>query len=65
MIKQLTAIIEREGDGYFALCPESGHRESGRERVRGPGQFEGSAGAVLRDGFGLTKSNVGSTMKCM
>ena len=22
MIKQLTAIIEREGDGYFALCPE-------------------------------------------
>ena len=22
MAKQLTAIIEREGDGYFALCPE-------------------------------------------
>ena len=22
MIKQMTAIIEREGDGYFALCPE-------------------------------------------
>ncbi len=22
MIKRLTAIIEREGDGYFALCPE-------------------------------------------
>ena len=22
MIKQLTAIIEREGDGYVALCPE-------------------------------------------
>lgn len=21
-IKELTAIIEREGDGYFALCPE-------------------------------------------
>lgn len=20
--KELTAIIEREGDGYFALCPE-------------------------------------------
>ena len=20
--RQLTAIIEREGDGYFALCPE-------------------------------------------
>ena len=22
MQKQLTAIIEREGNGYFALCPE-------------------------------------------
>ncbi len=22
MIKQLTAIIEREGDGYVSLCPE-------------------------------------------
>ena len=22
MQKQLTAIIEREGDGYFSLCPE-------------------------------------------
>ena len=22
MVKQLTAIIEREGDGFVALCPE-------------------------------------------
>jgi len=22
MTRQLTAIIEREGDGFFALCPE-------------------------------------------
>lgn len=22
MIRQLTAVIEREGDGYVALCPE-------------------------------------------
>jgi len=22
MLKQLTAIIEKEGDGYVALCPE-------------------------------------------
>ena len=22
MLRQLTAIIEREGDGYVALCPE-------------------------------------------
>lgn len=22
MIKQLTAIVEKEGDGYVALCPE-------------------------------------------
>ncbi len=23
MIRQLTAIIEKEGDGYVALCPEA------------------------------------------
>ena len=22
MVRQLTAIIEREGDGYVALCPD-------------------------------------------
>ena len=23
MLRQLTAIIEREGDGYVALCPDA------------------------------------------
>ena len=30
MIKQLTAIIEREGDGYVALCPEVDVASQGR-----------------------------------
>jgi predicted RNase H-like HicB family nuclease len=40
MQKQLTAIIEREGDGYVALCPEldiatqGGTIEEARENLR-------------------------------
>ncbi len=40
MQRQLTAIIEREGDGYVALCPEydiasQGHTiEEARENLR-------------------------------
>lgn len=40
MQKQLTAIIEREGDGYVALCPEvdissqGGSIEEARENLR-------------------------------
>ena len=40
MNKQLTAIIEREGDGYVALCPEldiasqGGTIEDARENLR-------------------------------
>ena len=33
MMRQMTAIIEREGDSYIALCPEPGHRKSRRKRV--------------------------------
>ncbi len=29
MKRQLTAIIEREGDGYFSLCPELGIASQG------------------------------------
>ena len=32
MNRKLTAIIEREDDGYVALCPESGCRQPGRYR---------------------------------
>ena len=40
MSKRLTAIIQREGDGYFALCPEldvasqGDTIESARENLR-------------------------------
>lgn len=40
MLRQLTAIIEREGDGYVALCPEldiasqGGTIEKARENLR-------------------------------
>jgi predicted RNase H-like HicB family nuclease len=40
MTKQLTAIIEREGDGYVALCPEldlasqGGTIEEARDNLR-------------------------------
>jgi predicted RNase H-like HicB family nuclease len=40
MLRQLTAIIEREGDGYVALCPEldiasqGGTIEEARENLR-------------------------------
>jgi predicted RNase H-like HicB family nuclease len=40
MNKQLTAIIEREGDGYVAMCPEldiasqGGTIEEARENLR-------------------------------
>jgi predicted RNase H-like HicB family nuclease len=30
MLKQLTAIIEREGDGYVSLCPELDIASQGR-----------------------------------
>ena len=30
MMRQLTAIIEREGDGYVALCPEVDVASQGR-----------------------------------
>jgi len=40
MLKQLTAIIEREGDGYVSLCPEldiasqGGTIEEARDNLR-------------------------------
>ncbi|MBI5895528.1 MAG: type II toxin-antitoxin system HicB family antitoxin [Desulfobacterales bacterium] len=40
MLKQLTVIIEREGDGYVSLCPEldiasqGGSIEEARENLR-------------------------------
>ena len=31
MVRQLTAIIEREGDGYVALCPDVDIASQGRD----------------------------------
>ena len=51
MVRQLTAIIEREGDGYVALCPDCRCRQPGSDGWRSAGQPEGSPGTVLRDRF--------------
>lgn len=45
MTKQLTAIIEREGDGYVALCPEV--------NVASQGATVDEARANLREALGL------------
>jgi predicted RNase H-like HicB family nuclease len=45
MIKQLTAIIEREGDGYVALCPEVD--------VASQGESVGEARANLKEALEL------------
>ena len=37
MTKQLTAIIEREGDGYVSLCPQL---DIASHRGRGTGESE-------------------------
>ena len=52
MIKQLTAIIEREGDGYFALCPELDIASQGASVSEARANLKEALGAVLRDGFG-------------
>ena len=42
MQKQLTAIIEREGDGYFSLCPELDLRNVQLEPMAGGHHFGGN-----------------------
>ncbi|MGD0999613.1 MAG: type II toxin-antitoxin system HicB family antitoxin [Candidatus Brocadiia bacterium] len=57
MHKQLTAIMEREGDGYVALCPEldvasqGGTIEEARENLREALElfFETASPAEIRD----------------
>lgn len=41
MVKQLTAIIEKEDDGYVALCPEI--------NIANQGDAVGEAGANLKE----------------
>jgi len=41
MVKQLTAIIEKEDDGYVALCPEI--------NIANQGDTVGEAGANLKE----------------
>ena len=65
MIRQMTAIIEREGESYVALCPRTGHCESRRKRVGGSGQSKGSALNSSTRPHLLTKSNGGFMMKSM
>ena len=49
MNRQLTAIIEREGNGYVALCPEVGVASQGEGGGGGARKFGRGAQAVLRD----------------
>ena len=46
---QLTAIIEREGDGYVALCPQLDIASQGETVVLARENFAGSLGVVFRD----------------
>ena len=61
MIKQMTAIIEREGDGYFALCPELDIASQGASVSEARANLKEALGVVLRDGFGRRSPTSGST----
>jgi hypothetical protein len=45
--QQLTAIIEREGNGYVGLCPELDIASQGDTNRSGPQQSAGGGGAVF------------------
>jgi predicted RNase H-like HicB family nuclease len=59
MQKQLTAIIEREGDGYVSLCPEldiasqGGSVEEARENLKEAIElfFESASSAEIQQRF--------------
>ena len=63
MNRQLTAIIEREGDGYVALCPELD--------IASQGESVSEARDNLKEALELfsrlpplLKFSIGYTMKC-
>ncbi len=64
MEKQLTAIIEREGNGYILLCPEldiasqGGSIEEARDNLR-------EALELFLNPLRLPRSSNVSTRKCM
>ena len=47
MTRQWTAIIEREGDGYVALCPELDIASQGATVAEARGKLEGGIGVVF------------------
>ena len=61
--RQVTAIIEREGDMYVALCPEldiasQGQTvETARTSLIGPARRRGAAGSLLHDDVTAPLSN--------
>ena len=51
MLRQMTAIIERDGDFFVALCPELDIASQGASVSEARANLKGSAGALLRGGF--------------
>ena len=51
MTRQLTAIIEREGDGYVALCPELDIASQGATVAEARENLKEAIGVIFRDGF--------------
>ena len=49
MTRQLTAIVEREGDGYVALCPELDVASQGDTVAEARDNLGRGAHLVLRD----------------
>ena len=64
MTRQVTAIIEREGDGYVALCPELDIASQGATVAEARENLKEGIGVVFRDGFRHLKFSIGCTRKC-
>ena len=58
MTRQLTAIIEREGDGYVALCPELDIASQGETVAEARANLKEASRIIFRDGF--SRRNPGS-----
>ena len=64
MNKQLTAIIEREGSGYVALCPELDIASQG-ETIEGARENLREALELFFESASPEEKRADSTKKCM
>ena len=51
MRRQLTAIVERDGNGYVALCPEVDVASQGDSVAEARSNLDEALGLFLRDGL--------------